>query len=99
MPPWRKGQPPLLPLREEGFILFGRKKLTKTSCATPENHLGCSRGRRDPWTFRGFQEVIATLWSSKWLSLGTREVSQEGLLTTQGRHTRAGQGTWSIYCL
>ena len=48
VPPWRKGQPPLLPLREEGFILFGKKKLTKTTSVTPENHLGFSRGRRDP---------------------------------------------------
>lgn len=36
--------------------------------------------------------MTATLWSSKWLSLGTREVSQEGLLTTQGRHTRSQAG-------
>ena len=36
--------------------------------------------------------MIATLWWSKWLSLGTREVSQEGLLTTQGRHTRSQPG-------
>lgn len=36
--------------------------------------------------------MTATLWSSKWLSLGTREVSQEGLLTTQGRHTRSRRG-------
>ena len=37
-----EGQPPLLPLREEWFILFQRKELTKTSSVTPENHLGCS---------------------------------------------------------